>query len=106
LTIGFEAFQRSLQEAQPPQTLNAPLRALWFDARGEPASAARAASADTSHTTLRVRAYLARKFADQHEITRCYYYAGVKPWTGSLESEWEDIVRAVLVEQIVEQAYT
>ncbi len=106
MSIGYEAFVQSLEDPTPPVTVGNALRALWFDARGEAESAHRAAHGDDSHGCLRARAYLARKAGDEREAQRRYYYAAVRPWPGSLASAWEDIARSVLVEQLVEQAYT
>ena len=103
--MNYETFVRSLGDPAPPPQATAALRALWYDARGDMASAERAAGADQGHPTLRVRAYLARKRGDEHAMTHCYWKCGTKPWKGSLESEWDDIVHTVMTQFVVEQAY-
>ena len=104
--MSFEEFVRTLADAQPPADLELALRALWLDARGRPESAMRVAASDASHTGRRVRAYLHRKAGECHEARLWYYRSGAAPWTGSAESEWQDIVTTVLADRVVASAYT
>lgn len=103
--LNYDGFVASLAKAIPPSSAGPALRALWYDANGRADSAHRAANADASHSCLRVRAYLSRKAGDDRAAKRHYWLSGNQVWEGSCESEWEDIVRAVLVEVVVERSY-
>jgi hypothetical protein len=103
--LDYDGFVASLQGMAPPLTAGPALRALWYDANDRHESALRAANADESHSCLRVRAYLGRKAGDARGAQRHYWLSGSTPWQGTSESEWEDIVRGVLVEVIVERSY-
>ena len=103
--MDYDQFIGSLANQAPPIEANIAMRALWYDANDKPESALRTAMADNSHTSLRVRAYLCRKTGDDRAAKRCYWQCGVTVWQGSYASEWEDIVRNVLVELVVERAY-
>lgn len=102
----FERFVETLALPEPPPELELALRALWFDANGRAGSALRAATCDSSHAGLRVRAYLHRKAGDDAEAELWYFRSGAPPWTGSLRAEWEDIVKTVLADRVVANAYT
>lgn len=104
--VSYDEFLRSLDAPAPPADIELALRALWFDARGRPESAMRAARNDASHLGGRVRAYLLRRAGDADGAQLWYWRCGAAPWQGSLESEWEDIVRTVLAERVVRNAYT
>ena len=106
LFMDFPAFVETLKADAPPPDAEVALRALWYDARDQPESAMRAASFDDNHLCKRVRAYLYRKQGEVHEARLWYWRSGAREWEGSLESEWEDIVKAVLIERPVTNAYT
>ena len=103
--LDYESFVASTRASVPPVGANAALRALWHDANGNTESALRAALADDSHSSLRARAYLHRKAGDTHAARRAYWLCGTTAWDGDFASEWEDIVRSVLVEVVVERSY-
>lgn len=104
--MSYEQFVRSLAEPAPPGDAELALRALWYDANGRHDSAMRAARSDTSHFGQRVLAYLHRKSGDDDTAHLWYWRSGASPWTGSLESEWQDIAKTVLAERVVTNAYT
>ena len=103
--VDYESFMRSLADRAPPLEANIAMRALWYDANDAADSAMRAAMSDESHMCLRVRAYLCRKSGAEQETRRWYWRCGIDPWTAPLEAEWEDILRNILVEVVVERAY-
>ena len=103
--MDYESFIRSLGDKVPPIEANVAMRALWYDANDVPASAMRAAMSDESHMCVRVRAYLCRKTGDHRGAQRWYWRCGIDPWTGPVKDEWEDILRNILVEVVVERAY-
>ena len=98
-------FIASLADDKPPDAGHVALRALWYDANGREESAARAIRNDSSYPSLRVCAYLARKSGVENDILKGYWKCGVDRWQGSFESEWEDIVRTILVQIVVERSY-
>jgi len=106
MSSDYDRFLASLADAAPPAGLEPALRALWHDANGRTDSALRAAASDHGHLGLRVRAYLHRKAGDEDEARLWYWRSGAPRWEGSAESEWEDIVRTVLADRVVRDAYT
>ena len=46
---------------------------------------------------MRVRAYLHRKAGRAGEARVAYWRAGAREWQGSIEQEWEDMVRQALI---------
>jgi hypothetical protein len=104
--MSYQQFVDSLTQQAPPEDAELALRALWFDANGRSDSAMRAAQSDASHFGQRVLAYLHRKAGDGDNAHLWYWRSGAPPWTGSPESEWEDIVKSVLAERVVANAYT
>ena len=104
--MDYDRFLRSLSEPDPPPGLELALRALWFDANDRADSAIRTAEFDTSHFCKRVRAYLYRKAGDDGNAELWYWRAGTTAWSGSTESEWEDIVKTILAERVVNNAYS
>jgi len=103
--MSYEHFLDSLTDAEPPDDVELALRALWYDANGRADSAMRAAASASDHTCKRVRAYLHRKAGDAEQATLWYYRCGAAPWTGSTQSEWEDIVHTVMADRVVASAY-
>src|SRR5262245_60682976 len=93
----FEAFRSSLaHDTEPPAGLSAPLRALWLDGKGDWAGAHGTVDSLETKTAARVHAYIHRKEGDLDNARYWYRRAGVQPVSGSLESEWADLVRALL----------
>ena len=104
--MDYQQFLQSLSEPSPPADAELALRALWFDANDRPESAMRSAEFDASHFCQRVRAYLYRKAGDSNNAQLWYWRSGATRWTGSSRSEWEDIVKTILAERVVTNAYT
>jgi hypothetical protein len=104
--VSYDAFIDSLAGEAPPADAELALRALWYDARGRAESAIRAAEAGNDHACKRVRAYLCRKAGDVHGARLWYWRSGASPWSGTPQSEWEDIVKTVLAERVVTNAYS
>jgi hypothetical protein len=92
-----EEFERSLTSATPPAGLSAPLAALWYDARGDWNRAHSIAQDVEDATGAWVHAYLHRKEGDQGNAAYWYRHAGRAPATGTLEEEWRQITRTLLV---------
>ena len=101
----YEQFLQSLTSVAPPADAEMALRALWFDANDRPESAIRLAESDADYYCKRVRAYLYRKADDHNNAQLWYWRSGAIRWTGSVQSEWEDIVKSILAERVVASAY-
>jgi len=90
-----EQFKASLAQATPPD-LSPPLLGLWYDAQGDWHRAHQTVQNDISIEGAWVHAYLHRKEGDISNAHYWYRRAGKTPYTGSLETEWEHIVRELL----------
>jgi hypothetical protein len=77
------AFEASVAGELPPAGLSGPLRALWWDAKGE-------AAHDWVH------AYLHRKEPDPANAAYWYRRAGREVATGPFAAEWREIATALL----------
>ena len=104
-TLNYDAFIAALDDDTPPAAANMALRALWYDANGKEDSAMRAAKADGGLNCQRVQGYLHRKAGDEGKARVAYWRAGLKPWDGTFEDEWRDILRAIMTEFPVASAY-
>ena len=71
-----ESFKNSLRATEPPETLSAPLRALWWDAKGDWHRAHACAQEDGSEAGAWVHAYLHRKEGDLSNAAYWYRKAG------------------------------
>lgn len=92
----FEEFEISLSDAQPPDTLELALKALWKDAKGDWDGAHRYAQEQHDARGAWVHAYLHRKEGDLGNAG--YWYARAKkdlPRT-RLDDEWRRIAQALL----------
>ena len=92
----FDEFQTSLYQTTAPAGLGAALRALWADGRGDWELAHGLVQQDDSEEASWVHAYLHRKEGDMGNAAYWYRRAGRPPGSGSLESEWRDLVTALL----------
>ena len=79
-----------------PHSLTPSLRAMWHDANGDWESAHRIVQDDDSREAAWVHAYLHRREGDDGNAGYWYARAGRSAARGSLESEWEEIVGALL----------
>jgi len=96
--LDHQAFVTSISEPSPPPGLSLALQALWWDARGDWEKAHECAQAREDAAGNRVHAYLHRKEGDISNAGYWYRRAGVTPASGTLEAEWEAIVRDFLAE--------
>ena len=93
----FLEFRASLASRdEPPAGLSAPLRALWLDGKGDWAAAHGTVDDLETTTAARVHAYIHRKEGDLDNARYWYRRAGAQPSTAALESEWAELVRALL----------
>lgn len=91
-----EEFRKSLFSDAPPSGLTQVLEALWFDAKGDWDRAHSIAQAAGGRNGAWVHAYLHRKEGDLSNAGYWYGKAGHRQPYGSLEAEWEELVRALL----------
>ena len=95
--IDLATFEASLAAEAPPEGLPGPLRALWWDAKGDWARAHAAAQekeGDPAHDW--VHAYLHRKEPDPANATYWYRRAGKPVARGDFAEEWREIAAALL----------
>lgn len=71
------------------------LKALRWDAEGHWDKAHDLVAAEATRAAARVHAYLHRKEGDVDNARYWYASAGERPFTGSLEQEWRDLVRDI-----------
>ena len=92
----FATFKSSLAGASPPAVISGAMQALWWQAKGDWHKAHRCAQAETNEKGAWAHAYLHRVEGDQMNAGGWYKRAGKTPSAGSLETEWEEIARALL----------
>lgn len=78
--------------SEPPRELDAALKALWYDHRGNWAAAHDLINDLSDRRSKMVHAYLHRKEGDQFNAGYWYRSAGIKPFSGSLHEEWKMLV--------------
>ena len=89
-------FIASLEGAAPASDLNAPLRGLWWAAKGDWDEAHRIVQDDNSREAAWVHAYLHRVEGDLGNAGYWYRQAGRPEAKDSLEAEWERIAATLL----------
>jgi hypothetical protein len=89
-------FKSSLSQAAPPPGLSAAVQALWWDAKGDWNKAHNCAQEDDSQPGAWVHAYLHRKEGDAGNAAYWYRRAARAPASVALETEWDEIARALL----------
>jgi hypothetical protein len=90
------AFRHSLSNAAPPKVLAPELQALWWAAKGDWDKAHRTVMDETSREAAWVHAYLHRVEGDDGNAGYWYRQARRKVPAGSLEGEWQAMVRELL----------
>ena len=90
-----DEFTRSITDSSPPPVSPA-LLALWHDARGDWDAAHHVAQDVEDETGAWVHAYLHRKEGDLSNASYWYHRAHRPVQSGSLETEWAQIVTALL----------
>lgn len=86
--------QAFIDTPEPPAS--APLRALWFDARGDWGAAHRCVEELCDPDAMWVHAYLHRKEGDATNAFYWYARAGKSPCIAPLATEWREILAAQL----------
>jgi hypothetical protein len=88
-------FKASLSDTAPAPELNAPLAALWWAARGKWDEAHKIVQDEDDADSAWVHAYLHRVEGDLGNAGYWYRRAGKPVATGSLDTEWEEMVSAL-----------
>lgn len=89
-------FKASLSGAAPAPQFGAPLAALWWAAKGNWDEAHKIAQDQDSADAAWVHAYLHRVEGDLGNAGYWYRRAGKPVATGSLETEWEQMISTLL----------
>jgi hypothetical protein len=84
-------------DAAPPPGLAPPLRALWWDARGDWAAAHEAAQEGEDADSAWVHALLHRREGDLANADYWYRRAGRRRPAVALDQEWAEIAAALLI---------
>ncbi|MFP4090827.1 MAG: hypothetical protein ACLFUB_11845 [Cyclobacteriaceae bacterium] len=92
----FEEFGQSLKQKKPPAQLPPLLKAMWYDAQQDWDKAHDIAQDIDNREGAWVHAYLHRKEGDAFNAGYWYRRADKPPFEGSLQQEWEQIVKALL----------
>lgn len=93
MTLDLDTFLASLAAHAPPSGLSDVLQALWWDAKGDWDRAHEFAQARDDEAGAHVHAYLHRKEGDQSNANYWYRRAGVPPFAGTIEAEWQSLAR-------------
>jgi hypothetical protein len=96
VVVSLAEFKASLSGAAPAPGLDAPLAALWWAAKGNWDEAHRIAQDQETTDAAWVHAYLHRVEGDLGNAGYWYRRTGKKVAEGSLETEWVEIVSALL----------
>ena len=91
-----DELKRSLSGASPPPGLPTAVAALWWAAKNDWNRAHELVMDESGQDAAWVHAYLHRVEGDLPNAGYWYRQAGCKPASGALETEWTDIVAALL----------
>lgn len=86
-------FRKSLSADMPPTELSSALQALWYDAKGNWHQAHEQLQGEGDVSSDWVHAYLHRKEGDAANAAYWYRRDGRPVAQGTLEDEWDAIVR-------------
>jgi len=94
--MSVDEFKATLAAANPPAGLDAPLTALWWDAKGDWDKAHLSVDQGSSARDMRVHAYLHRKEPDLANAGYWYRRTGRSLPEISLDAEWDALLRELL----------
>jgi len=97
-------FRASLSSEFPPQGLQAPLAALWWDAKGEWPQAHSLVDELEIQEGMAVHAYLHRKEGAAANADYWYGRAGRSFHRATLEAEWEALVEGLLADVVGDES--
>ncbi len=90
------AFKQSLAQHEPEAYWSAPLKALWYDGKGNWHLAHEQVDHLSDRDAAHVHAYLHRVEGDQWNANYWYRQAKQLPFEGSLAEEWEMLIAKFL----------
>ena len=91
-----DQFRATLADDSPPETLTAPLKAMWQVAKGNWEAAHSLAQAIEDETGSWIHAHLHRHEGDLGNAGYWYRRAGKPPANVALDEEWRRIVSGLL----------
>ena len=92
----FDQYKKSMDGLKPANMLPQLLQALWWDAKGQWDQSHKITQEIHSNEAAAVHAYLHRKEGDIGNAGYWYRSAGRPVFKGTLEEEWESLVRELL----------
>lgn len=95
-----EELQGTLASSNPPAGLDPLVEALWWEAKGDWSHAHAIAQDIASPSASWVHAYLHRKEGDASNAGYWYRRAGKERAEQALETEWNEIVEALLAQRV------
>lgn len=99
----YREFIDSLSGESPPEQISGILKSLWYDAKGSWEKAHEIVQEIINHDGALVHAYLHRKEGDTGNARYWYLKAGEKEFSGSLDEEWEYILKFILNKEVNEK---
>jgi len=94
--LDLDTFKHALADTDPPRGIDPPLAALWWAAKGDWEAAHKIVQDEDDKASAWVHAYLHRVEGDSANAGYWYRQAGKPVAKDSLESEWEQMVSALL----------
>lgn len=91
-----EQFKASLKDKEPPEDLSAPLKALWWDAKGDWERSHSLVDELETKDGMAVHAYLHRKEGSSSNAEYWYERAGRKFHRPKLEDEFQALLEALI----------
>jgi len=95
MVVSMVDLRASLSDAAPASTLDPPLAALWWAAKGDWDQAHKIVQDESDRNSAWVHAYLHRVEGDLANAGYWYRQAGQPAARDTLEAEWERIVAAL-----------
>jgi hypothetical protein len=95
MVVSMVDLRASLSDAAPASTLDPPLAALWWAAKGDWDQAHKIVQDESDRNSAWVHAYLHRVEGDLGNAGYWYRQAGQPAARDTLEAEWERIVAAL-----------
>ncbi len=89
-------FRDSIAEEGPPSELSAPLKALWWDAKGDWSRSHGLVDELENPEGMAVHAYLHRKEGEASNADYWYNRAGRRFHRSTLDDEWDALVEGLL----------
>jgi hypothetical protein len=89
-------FKTSLAQQEPPASLEAPLRALWWDAHGDWERAHAEVDELETRPGMMVHAYLHRKQGESGNAAYWYHRTGQPSQDRSFSDEWSALLEELL----------